>query len=162
MCRALCADQVILVGTNEARMSMGQELGADELVWSRSGEAAVKQVRDLTGGLGVDLAIDCAGGPSCPDDAIKMTKRGGRALLLPFYGEPMTADLGLAVRNDITIFTTRGEGHSLCGRALSMMRQGRLPLGKMVTHHFCLDDIAEAFATFTQRKGDAIKVLVAP
>ena len=91
-----------------------------------------------------------------------MTKRGGRVLLLPFYMEPLTADLGLAVRNDVTLFTSRGEGHSLCGRALSMMRQGRLPLGKMVTHEFRLEDIGEAFATFTQRKGNASKGLVKP
>ena len=91
-----------------------------------------------------------------------ITKRGGRVLLLPFHREPLTADLGLAVRNDVTLFTSRGEGHSLCGRALSMMRQGRLSLGKMVTHEFRLEDIGEAFATFTQRKGNAIKVLVKP
>lgn len=162
VCRALCADKVILIGDNEARMRLGAELGADHLVWSKSGEAAVREVKALTGGLGVDLAVDAAGGPTCPDDAIKMTKRGGRVLLLPFYMEPLTADLGLAVRNDITLFTSRGEGHSLCGRALSMMRQGRLPLGKMITHQFPLEQIAEAFATFTERKGNAIKVLIKP
>jgi L-iditol 2-dehydrogenase len=91
-----------------------------------------------------------------------MTKRGGRVLLLPFYMEPLTADLGLAVRNDITMYTTRGEGRSSCRRGLSMMRQGRLPLGKMITHQFPLEQIMEAFATFTQRKGNAIKVLVKP
>jgi threonine dehydrogenase-like Zn-dependent dehydrogenase len=162
VCRALCADKVILIGDNEARMRLGEQFGADHLVRERGGQRAIEQVKALTGGLGVDLAIDAAGGPSCPDDAIKMTKRGGRVLLLPFYMEPLTVDLGLAVRNDVTLFTSRGEGRSSCRRGLSMMRQGKLPLGKMITHRFPLEEIAEAFATFIQRKGDAIKVVVKP
>ncbi len=162
VCKALCADPVILIGTNESRMKLGGAFGADHLVWARGGEEAVGQVRALTDGLGVDLAIDCAGGPSCPDDAIRMAKRGGRVLLFPFYGDPLATDLGLAVRNDITIFTTRGEGRSSCRRALSMMKQGRLPLAKMITHRFPLESIAEAFATFVGRRENAVKVLVEP
>lgn len=162
VCRVLCADSVILIGDNESRMGLGRELGADHLVWGRGGEETVRQVRGLTAGLGVDLAIDCAGGPTCPDDAIKMAKRGGRVLLFPFYGKPMAVDLGQAVRNDITVFTTRGEGRSSCRRALSMMRQGRLPLSRMITHYFPLESIREAFITFTARKENAIKVLVKP
>ncbi len=83
-------------------------------------------------------------------------------MLLPFYSDMMSVDLGLAVRNDVTLFTSRGEGRSDCRRALSMMRQGRLPLGKMITHQFPLEEINEAFATFTGRKENAIKVLVKP
>ena len=162
VCKALCAESVILVGDNESRMKLGKELGADHLVWGRGGAESVRQVRELASGLGVDLAIDCAGGPTCPDDAIKMAKRGGRVLLFPFYGEPLTVDLGHAVRNDITIFTTRGEGRSSCRRALAMMQQGRLPLAKMITHQFPLESIREAFATFIGRKDNAIKVLVKP
>ena len=162
VCKALCAKPVILVGANEGRMKLGQEFGADHLVWSRGGEEAIKQVKNLTGGLGVDLAVDCAGSASTADDVIKMTKPGGRVLLLPFYHEPMTADLGLAVRNDITLYTTRGEGRSSCRRGLSMMEQGRLPVGRMITHEFPLERISEAFATFVDRKDNAIKVLVKP
>jgi L-iditol 2-dehydrogenase len=158
---ALCAHPVILVGTNEARMKLGPDFGADHLVHAR-GDDAVAQVRELTGGLGVDLAIDCAGGPGTLDDSIKMTKLGGRVLLLAFYKDQVTADISAAVRSDITIFTTRGEGRSACRRGLSMMSQGKIPAKKMITHEFSLDDIQEAFATFKERRDDAIKVLVKP
>ena len=162
VCKALCAKPVILVGTNEARMNLGKEFGADHLVWARGGEDAIRQVKEITGGLGVDLAIDCAGDGSSSDDVIKMTKRGGKVLWLPFYHEVKTIDVGLAVRNDITMYTTRGEGRSDCRRGLSMIEQGRLPVGKMVTHQFPLEQINEAFDTFVHRKGNAIKVLVRP
>ncbi len=159
--KALCADKVILVGTNEARMQLGPEFGADHLVKAR-GDDAVRQVRDLTGGLGADLVIDCAGGPGTLDDAIRMAKLGTKVLLLAFYKDSVTADISTAIRSDITIYTTRGEGHSACRRGLSMMRQGKLPMSKMITHEFPLDQIMEAFATFRERRGNAIKVLVKP
>ena len=62
----------------------------------------------------------------------------------------------------ITIYTTRGEGHAACRRGLSMMSQGKLPMSRMITHEFPLEQIMEAFATFRERRGDAIKVLVKP
>ena len=161
VCKVLCADPVILIGTNESRMQLGPMFGADQLVRARGAEA-VKRVRELTGGVGVDLAIDCAGGESTLDDAIKMTKLGGKVLLLAFYKEDVTADISTAIRSDITIYTTRGEGHAACKRGMSMMKQGRLPMKRMVTHEFKLEDIMQGFATFRERKDNAIKVLVKP
>jgi L-iditol 2-dehydrogenase len=163
ICKALCADKVILVGTNEARMKLGPEFGADHLVSAR-GDEAVKQVRELTGGLGVDLAIDCAGGPGTLNDAIKMTKLGAKVLLLAFYKDSaVTADISHAIRSDISIYTTRGEGHAACRRGLSMMRQGKLDMMRqMITHEFPLEKIMEAFAAFRERRDNAIKVLVKP
>jgi len=159
--KALCAEKVILIGTNESRMKLGAEFGADHLVYAR-GQEAVDQVRALTDGLGVDMAIDCAGGQGTLEDAIKMTKLGGKVLLLAFYKEPVTADISHAIRSDITIYTTRGEGHSACRRGLTMMKQGRLQMSRMITHEFKLEDIMEAFATFRERRDNAIKVLVKP
>ncbi|MGE5620073.1 MAG: zinc-dependent alcohol dehydrogenase [Sphingomonadaceae bacterium] len=161
ICKSLSADPVILIGTNEPRMKLGKEFGADHLVRARGAEA-VEQVRALTGGLGVDMAIDCAGGQGTLEDAIRMTKLGGKVLLLAFYKEPITADISTAIRNDITIYTTRGEGRSACRRGLSMMKQGRLPMSRMITHEFPLERIMEAFATFRERRDNAIKVLVKP
>ncbi|HEX2923706.1 MAG TPA: alcohol dehydrogenase catalytic domain-containing protein [Chloroflexota bacterium] len=161
ICKVLCADPVILVGTNEARMELGHLFGADKLVRAR-GDEAVKQVRGLTDGIGVDMTIDCAGGPGTLNDAIRMTKLGGKVLLLAFYKEDVTADISTAIRSDITIYTTRGEGHAACKRGMSMMKQGKLPMKRMVTHEFKLEDIMEGFATFRERRDNAIKVLVKP
>jgi threonine dehydrogenase-like Zn-dependent dehydrogenase len=161
ICKVLCADPVILIGTNESRMELGPMFGADKLVRAR-GDEAVRQVRELTDGVGVDLTIDCAGGPGTLNDAIKMTKLGGKVLLLAFYKEDVTADISTAIRSDITIYTTRGEGHAACKRGMSMMKQGRLPMKRMVTHEFKLENIMEGFATFRERRDNAIKVLVKP
>jgi L-iditol 2-dehydrogenase len=47
-------------------------------------------------------------------------------------------------------------------RAIPLMADGRMNLKPLITHKFCLDDINEAFDTFTGRVGGAIKVIVQP
>jgi len=47
-------------------------------------------------------------------------------------------------------------------RAIPLMADGRLNLKSLITHRFSLDEINEAFDTFTGRVGGAIKVIVKP
>ena len=47
-------------------------------------------------------------------------------------------------------------------RAISLLESGRISLKPLATHSFRLDEIEEAFKTFTQRIGGAIKVIVKP
>jgi L-iditol 2-dehydrogenase len=159
VCKALCADRVILVGTRDARLNLGRQFGADVTINVRE-EDPVAKVRELTGGKGVDLAIDCGGGATTLNDCIKMVKKGHDVLLLTFYEGQVTADISEAVRNDTTLYTTRGEGRHNLARAISLSRQGKLQLAPLITHRFPLEQIQEAFHVFRERIGDAIKVLV--
>ena len=47
-------------------------------------------------------------------------------------------------------------------RAIPLMSDGRINLKPLITHTFGLDDINEALDTFTQRKDNAIKVVIKP
>lgn len=159
VCRALCADRIFLIGTRESRLHLGKQFGADVTI-NVNQENPVSRVRDLTGGQGVDLAIDCAGGAGTLTDCIKMVKNGHDVLLLTFYEGQVTADISTAVRNDTTLFTTRGEGRHNLARAISLAKQGKLQLAPLITHRFPLDQIQEAFHVFRERIEDAIKVVV--
>jgi len=159
VCRALCADQIFLIGTRADRLNLGRQFGADEVI-NVNQEDPVGRVRALTGGLGVDLAVDCAGGAHTLDDCMRMVKKGHDLLLLAFYGSSVTADIAEAVRNDTTIYTTRGEGRHNLTRAISLARQGKLQLTPLITHRFPLDQIQEGFHAFRERIGGAIKVIV--
>ncbi|MDI6725474.1 MAG: alcohol dehydrogenase catalytic domain-containing protein [Smithellaceae bacterium] len=159
VCRALCADQVFLIGTRESRLALGRQFGADAVINVKN-EDPVARVRELTGGWGVDLAIDCAGGSTTLNDCIRMVKKGHDVLLLTFYEGETTANISEAVRNDTTIYTTRGEGLHNLARGISLAKQGKLQLAPLITHRFSLENIQEAFHVFRGRIGDAIKVLV--
>lgn len=160
-CHQLGADKVILVGTRESRLKMGAELGADYTINARERDP-VEAIKEITGGKGVDLAIECSGSVSTPQQCAEVTKRGGKILFVAFYGGPVTLDLSAIVRSDITMYTTRGEGGNNVKRAVSLAARGRLRGAEMVTHEFSLEDIAEAFRAMRERIGDPLKIVIVP
>jgi L-iditol 2-dehydrogenase len=157
--KALGADLVALLGTRESRLELGRASGADLTLDVRDG-TAVEQVRDRTGGQGVDVVLECSGAPAAVDDALRLVKRGGKVVLVGFFDQPVTADLNRAVMNGLTLHTVRGEGAGALARAVALAGQGRLDTGSMITHHFPLEQVTEAFDTYAERKGDAIKVML--
>jgi L-iditol 2-dehydrogenase len=89
-----------------------------------------------------------------------MAKRSGKVVLVGFFDQPVLADLNHAVMNGISIETVRGEGAGAVARAVSLAGRGRLHTAELVTHHFGLEDVAEAFDTYAERRGNAIKVML--
>ena len=161
LCAAMGAGQTILVGTRDSRLEYGTRMGADAVVNARRDDP-VAAVRALTGGLGADLVIEASGAMEAPQQCVEMVKTGGKILLLAFYKDKVTFDLSRAVRQDVTLFSTRGEGGGNVRRALSLARQGKLHGAQLVTHRFPLDEIQEGFRVVREREGDPIKVVFVP
>ena len=83
-------------------------------------------------------------------------------LFLAFYKEPVTFDLSRAIREDVTLYTTRGEGGGNVRRALSLAKRGILRGAELVTHTFALDEIQDGFRIVREREGDPIKAVFVP
>jgi L-iditol 2-dehydrogenase len=160
-CKALGADPVMLLGTRQARLDLGLRLGADCVV-NVNAEEPVSAVKRRIGSAGADVVIEASGALSAPQQAIQMVKRGGKILFLAFYPTPVTFDLSSAIRDDVTLYTTRGEGAGAVRRALSLAAQGKIRGSDLVTHHFPLEQIQEGFRVLAEREGDPIKVVFVP
>jgi L-iditol 2-dehydrogenase len=160
-CKELAAGRIILVGTRASRLEMGRRFGADHVINARECDP-VAAIQELTGGAGVDLAIECSGAIETPQQCAQVTKRGGKILVVAFYPQPVTLDLSAVVRSDITIYTTRGEGGNNVKRAVSLAAQGRMRGADLVTHAFPLEAIAEAFRVMRERVGDPLKIVITP
>jgi L-iditol 2-dehydrogenase len=161
VCKALGARQVILVGRRPAPLELGRRLGADHVINARQSDP-VRAVLDLTDGAGADMTIECSGGLETPQQCAELTKRGGKMVVLAFYPDRVTFDLGGIVRKDISIHTSRGEGGNNVKRAVALAAQGKLRGAEMVTHHVPLEDIATAFRVVRDRDGDPVKVVIVP
>jgi L-iditol 2-dehydrogenase len=160
-CRALGAEPVMILGTRPARLELARRLGL-EFTINVNEQDAVAEVKRLTEGLGVDLVIESSGAMSAPQQCVELVKRGGRVLFLAFYKEPVTFDLSRAIREDVTLFTSRGEGARSVKRALALMKQGTLRGRDLVTHYFPLEQIAEGFRVLSEREGDPMKIVFVP
>jgi L-iditol 2-dehydrogenase len=157
--KALGASPVILTGTRPKRLAIGKELGADRVI-NITEENAVDVVNGLTGGIGADYVVECAGTEETLNQAIRMTNRGGKICLAAFPHEPVTTDLAHLVRNNIYVFGIRGEGRSATHRAMELMAEKRFDATKIHTHTFALDALPTALRYARDRVEDAIKVVV--
>ena len=159
--RALCAGGVTLIGTRDARLEKGLQMGADRIV-NVNREDALEAVMEETGELGADLVIESSGSASGPKAAIAMARRMGKILLLGFPDGPVDADFSALGKDNKSIHTVRGEGWANVARGISLLATGRVSLNPLATHAFSLDDIDQAFKTFTGRIEGAVKVIVEP
>jgi 2-desacetyl-2-hydroxyethyl bacteriochlorophyllide A dehydrogenase len=159
LCKALGAERVILSGTRPERLEIGRRLGADFVVNVRQ-ESLARRVADITGGKGADSILECAGGPTSMQEALESVKRGGRIGVVAWYAGPVEMDMNLAVRSNVRIYAARGEGGMNSGRSLALMSAGKLDADAIITHHFALDAVHEAFQTYVDRIGNALKVVM--
>lgn len=113
--------RVIVVDVEPARLETALELGAAHVVNGRTADAAAR-VRELSGGCGVDVAIEATGVPESISHALAAVRRGGRLLQVGIPHQPVGLALDAAVVQEKEILTTNGE---VCGvdlpRALHLL-----------------------------------------
>jgi propanol-preferring alcohol dehydrogenase len=90
----LCGGRVIAAEVGEEKMELAKTMGADEVIDARRGEVA-KQARALTGGRGVDAAIDIVGNAQTLQASLESLGPGGRMVIIgskpaSVYGEDPT------------------------------------------------------------------------
>ena len=157
--KALGASPVILTGTRNKRLAIGRELGADRVI-NINDEDAVAVVKQMTGGVGADYVVECAGTEATLNQAIHMSNRGGKICLAAFPHEDAKLDIAHLVKNNIYAYGIRGEGRSATRRAMALMAEKRFDATKIHTHTFPLADLPTALRYARERIDDAIKVVV--
>ncbi len=155
---------ILAVESDPVRSEMAKRMGAD-LVLDHTKTDAVEEIRRLTHGVGVDVAIEALGTQATFESALRVLRAGGTLSSLGVYSgklsvplEPFAAGLG-----DHKIVTTLCPGgKERMRRLMELVRHGRLELRPLLTHTFPLDQITEAYKLFGDRKGGVIKVAIHP
>jgi len=164
---AVGASLIIMTGTTRdaTRLQLAKDLGAHAVIDVQQ-EDASSRVRELTGGKGVDVVLDCtAGAGTAPVllgiDALKrregvMVTQGELAAFPDFPLKKMTEKC-------ITLASARGHSYRAVEQALQMLDSRRFPLERLGTHTFGLEDVDHAIrAVGGQLEEDAIHVSLLP
>ncbi len=103
--------RVIAIDVEQGRLAAAKRLGAFSHIDARSHDP-VAVIRELTGGQGVDAAIDATGVPGTIAQALASVRRGGRLLQVGIPVTPVSLVLDTAVVQEKEIITTNGQ---VCG-----------------------------------------------
>jgi alcohol dehydrogenase len=151
--------QIIAIDLADARLEKALEFGADVTI-NNGREDAVAKVMELTGGLGVDVAIEAVGVPDTFELCTALIRPGGRVANVGVHGKCATLHLETLWTRDVTI-TTGLVDTSTTPKLLKLIESGRLDPSPFATHHFALADTEEAYDVFSAAaETHALKVVL--
>jgi len=155
---ALGAGRVIVVGRG-ARLAKAAALGNETVDFTASDP--VERVRELTAGLGAEVALECSGDPAAVGQCADMLRKGGRVAVIGIPLEDARVPMQKIVLNELEIVGVRAAAGEM-PEAIALVAAGKIRLGELITHRFALREYAEALRTFTERADGALKVIVHP
>jgi len=156
------ATTIIGVDLDDRKLEWARGFGATHVINSSSGDP-VEKIKELTGGFGVDVAIEAVGLPGVYEQAFYARDLAGTVVLVGVPRPEMTLTLPfLEVFGRGGALKSSWYGDCLPTRdfptLIALFRQGRLPLDKFVSEEIGIDDVEAAFTKM--HKGEVLRSVV--
>lgn len=158
------AAMIFAVDSVPARLEMAHRFGASVVIDYRE-EDPVEVIKAFTLGRGVDVAIEALGRQETFESALRVLRPGGTLSSLGVYAGKLVApqDALCSGLGDQRIVTTLCPGgKERMRRLMAMIAARRADLTPLITHHFALDDIREAYELFASQGDGVMKVALHP
>src|SRR5260370_8596459 len=156
--RAMGAGRVVVLGRG-ARLSKARDLGYETV--DVSGGDPVAAVREMTAGMGVEVALECAGAPETLRWCVAMLRRGGRCAVVGIPLSGVELPIQKMVLDELEVIGVRASAGEM-SQVIPLVVDGRVRIGTLITHRYPLREFAEAYRVFTERVDGALKVIVNP
>ncbi len=158
------ASQIIAIDGNPRRLEMAKSLGA-HITIDYSKNNPIEAIMDLTGGRGVDVAIEALGTQQTFESCLRVLRPGGVLSSLGVYSGKLTLPLdafaaGLGDHKVVTTLCPGGKERMR--RLINVVESGIVDLKPLVTHRFKLDDIEKAYDLFANQRDGVLKVAITP
>jgi alcohol dehydrogenase len=144
--RLFSPGHIVAIDLADARLDAAKQFGADVTI-NPSREDVAEQIAALTGGLGVDVAIEAVGTPATFEMCTRLVRPGGHVANIGVHGTPATLHLEDLWSRNVTITTGLVDTWST-STLLKLVCSDQLDPKRFVTHHFPLGDIVDAYDTF--------------
>lgn len=151
--------ELIMVDLDDNRLEVARKFGATQAVSSRDGKT-VEKVQALTGGRGVDVAIEAVGIPATFDVCQDIVAAGGHLANVGVHGKPVSLKMDKLWTHNVTITTGLVDTYTT-PMLLKTVTSRRLEPSKLITHDFVLGDMLKAYDVFGNAARErALKVIL--
>ncbi|RWB35297.1 alcohol dehydrogenase catalytic domain-containing protein [Mesorhizobium sp.] len=157
------ASRVVVSEANPARRHRLESLGLGyEIVDPTSANFGDAVLGPTEEGLGVDVAVECAGNERALADCIRLVRRGGTIVQVGIFVDPPRVNMRLLVSKAVTLTTSWGFPITIGPRVVQMIAAGQVQPEKIITGRVTMADaIAQGFDTLARPDQDHLKVLIA-
>lgn len=147
---------IVVVDLDENRLEMAKELGATHTL--KPSSDLEKELAKIVGEEGVDVAIEAVGIPQTWDVCQKIVKPGGNIANVGVHGQKVDFELQDLWIKNLTITTGLVNTNTT---PMLMKAISKLPVEKLITHHFNLSEIEKAYDVFLNAsKEKAMKIII--
>jgi L-iditol 2-dehydrogenase len=161
LARTLGAGRIVTTDISAYRLEMARQLGADAVFDAR--EDIPVRLREINDDRLADLVIVCTGALSAFKQALHSVDRGGT--ILCFATTEPGVDLPVPInefwRNEIKLMPSYGNSPLDATLAIELIRSGRVPVEKMITHRLPLTETGQGFR-LVAGGGKSMKVIIEP
>ncbi len=157
--RLFSPSHVVAIDKADARLEAAKQFGADVVI-NNDREDPLEVIRQLTGGLGADVAIEAVGVPATFELAATLIRPGGHVANIGVHGEAATLHLEELWIKNVTITTGLVDTYST-PTLMSLLQGASIDAGRFITHHFAMEQMVEAYDVFSRAaETGALKVVL--
>jgi alcohol dehydrogenase len=151
--------EIIMIDPDDYRLAVSKKLGATQTINNKK-ENAIEKVKEFTGKKGVDTVIEAVGIPETFELCQSLVAPGGRIANVGVHGKSVDLHLERLWAHNITI-TTRLVDTITTPMLLKTVQSKKLNSKQLITHHFKLSEIIQAYDTFQHAEREkALKVIL--
>lgn len=155
----LAGAYVIAVDKSPKKLEWAREFGAAATIDASSVDRVSKEVKKMTGG-GADIAIEVIGNPRTIEEAFESVRIGGRLCVVGYTHEKISIVAGKIMFKELEITGSLGCPPGEYVPLIRMVAQGKIDLGRIVTHRVSLSEIHKAFDLM--KEGASLRTIVIP
>src|SRR5699024_3185216 len=152
---------LVVLDFDDDKLALAEKCGAD-LTLNLSQVDVQQEIRDLTGGYGADVYIECTGHPSAVPQGLNLLRKLGRFVEYSVFKENVSVDWSII--SDDKELDVRGAhlGPHTWPGAIKIIEKGDLPLDDICTHQFGLADFQKALDSVADSAGASATVSIVP
>jgi alcohol dehydrogenase len=151
--------EIIMIDPDDNRLEVAKKFGATKII-NNNKENAIKKIKQFTNNRGVDTAIEAVGIPATFELCQSLVAPGGTIANVGVHGKSVELHLEKLWSQNITI-TTRLVDTVTTPMLLKTIQSKKLNANQLITHHFKLSDIINAYDIFQHAAREkALKVIL--
>jgi 2-desacetyl-2-hydroxyethyl bacteriochlorophyllide A dehydrogenase len=154
------ASLVIAVDTIDSALERAKKVGADEVINPKR-EKPAQKIKELTGGKGVDLAVEFIGLKQTIEQALGCVRTGGRMVVVGLGPEEISLPPPSSfVRTELSLLGSYGSTTSEIQNVIDLVASGKLNLSESITERFALEEVNKGLDHLHKKIGNPIRIVI--
>lgn len=154
------ASLVIAVDTIDSVLERAKKAGADEVINPKR-EKPIQKIKEMTGGIGVDLALEFIGLKETIEQAVTCIRVGGRVVVVGLGPEAISLQPPTVfVRSELSFLGSYGSTTLEIQSVIDLVASGKLNLSDSITERFPLEEVNKGLDHLHRKIGNPIRIVI--